>query len=145
MPNTPNFPIHSALLNSSVELAQLPLSTLLLVNDSQFPWLILVPRKADISEIYELEWEDQQQLMNESSLIAEMMMMLFEGDKMNIAAIGNICPQLHLHHVVRYKNDLCWPDPIWGKHSPVSYDDQQLQEITQKILDSLAHIFNEAV
>jgi len=134
------FTLHPKLSDSSIELAQLPLSTLLLANDSQFPWFILVPRVADTSEIYQLDWQQQQQLLNESSFLAELLMQFFTGDKLNIAAIGNVCSQLHVHHVVRYQTDICWPEPIWGKQPAVQYSDEQIERLKAKLLPALANL-----
>ena len=131
------FSLHPQLAKDGIELAQLPLSTLLLCNDSTYPWFILVPRVADISEIYQLDWQQQQQLLNESSLLSELLMQTFQGDKMNIAALGNVVEQLHLHHVVRYKSDACWPKPIWGQQPLVAYDEQSLQALKEKLLPQL--------
>jgi diadenosine tetraphosphate (Ap4A) HIT family hydrolase len=134
------FTLHAQLAKDGIELAQLPLSTLLLCNDSNYPWFILVPRIADISEIYQLDWQDQQQLLNESSLVSELLMQVFDGDKMNIAALGNVVEQLHVHHVVRYQTDVCWPKPIWGQQVTVPYTDEALSAIKDKILPKLTAI-----
>ncbi|GAW86348.1 conserved hypothetical protein [Bathymodiolus platifrons methanotrophic gill symbiont] len=106
------------------------------MNDSQFPWLILVPERDNITEIHQLPPKDQQQLIYESSYIAEQLANLFHADKMNIAALGNMVPQLHIHHVVRYKTDKVWPAPIWGKLEAIAYTDQEL-DTTQKKLKTL--------
>ena len=108
-----DFKLHTQLAQDSIELMDLPLCKLLLVNDANFLWFILVPRVADIEEIFQLEWQAQQQLLNESSVLSELLLKIFSGDKINIAALGNVVSQLHIHHVVRYKSDPCWPKPIW--------------------------------
>ncbi len=82
--------------------------------DANYPWFILVPNRDNISEIHQLSADDQSQLLKESSLLAESLLESFQGDKMNIAALGNIVPQLHIHYVVRYQNDPAWPAPIVG-------------------------------
>jgi diadenosine tetraphosphate (Ap4A) HIT family hydrolase len=84
------------------------------MKDANFPWIILVPQRADISEVFQLDPDDQEQLIWESSFVAERLMSAFQGDKMNIAALGNVVPQLHIHHVVRSESDPAWPNPVWG-------------------------------
>lgn len=97
-----------------------------MMNDSQYPWFILVPEKAGITEIYQLDRQDRLALTEESSYLAENLAALYQADKMNIAAIGNLVPQLHIHHVVRYQTDKAWPAPIWGKFAAVPYTPEQL-------------------
>jgi diadenosine tetraphosphate (Ap4A) HIT family hydrolase len=103
------------------------------VNDSQFPWFILVPQRENIREIYQLTAEDQITLIQESSYLAEKLAMIFKADKLNIAAIGNLVPQLHLHHVVRYRTDKAWAAPIWGKFAAVPYTEQQREELLARL------------
>ena len=117
--------IHSQLQQDCLVLGRFPLSYLLLMKDANYPWFILVPDRQDISEIYQLSGEDQQQLLRESSNLAGFLMQAFGGDKLNIAAIGNIVPQLHLHHVVRYRTDPTWPAPVWGKLPARLYGDDE--------------------
>jgi diadenosine tetraphosphate (Ap4A) HIT family hydrolase len=128
------FNLHTQLQKDCIELAELPLCKLLLCNDSNYPWFILVPRVSDVTDIYQLDWESQQQLLNESSLICELLMSVFKGDKMNVAALGNVVEQLHVHHVVRFKDDACWPKPIWGQVALKPYTEKGLAEIKSKIL-----------
>jgi len=134
---TESFTLHSQLKKDCVELIDFPLSKLLLCNDANYPWFILVPKVANISEIYQLEWEQQQQLLNESSMLAEVLIQVFQGDKLNIAALGNVVPQLHMHHVVRVKTDAAWPKPIWGEVEGLAYTEQQIDEIKTKVLPQL--------
>jgi diadenosine tetraphosphate (Ap4A) HIT family hydrolase len=115
------FFLDQRLQQDTIALGRFPLSLLLLMNDRTYPWLILVPQRAGIREIYELDPADQQQLLRESSHLAATLAAHFHPDKLNIAALGNIVPQLHLHHVVRYQNDPAWPAPVWGKALPVPY------------------------
>jgi len=98
------------------------------MNDCQYPWFLLVPQKPDLTELYQLEKPDRQLLIEESSWLAENLALLYQADKMNIAAIGNLVPQLHIHHIVRYKNDKAWPAPVWGKFAAVPYTEQQMSE-----------------
>ena len=134
------FVLHEMLVRDTVELIDLPLSKLLLMNDSQYPWFILVPRIADVEDIYQLDWQDQQQLLNESSLLSEMLMQVFQGKKMNVAALGNVCSQLHIHHVVRFENDVAWPNPVWGQCPAVAYQADELETIKSKVMPLLNQI-----
>ena len=141
---TDKFSLHEMLTRDCIELMELPLSTLLLMNDSQYPWFILVPRVADIADIYQLDWQQQQQFLNESSLLSELLMQQFNGDKMNVAALGNICPQLHVHHIVRYKGDKAWPKPVWGQFPAIAYSQQELASIKDKLIPALNSILAQA-
>ncbi|TQV74878.1 HIT domain-containing protein [Aliikangiella marina] len=127
------FTLHPQLAKDSYILGNFSLSQLLLINDSQFPWFILVPRKVAITEVFQLDSNSQQQLWSESSHLSETVMNLFKGDKLNVAAIGNLVPQLHLHHIVRYKADPLWPSPIWGKLPMVAYDFEVVLQIQEKL------------
>ena len=91
------------------------------MNDAQYPWCILVPRRAGIRETHELEPRDREQLLEESCALAQAMSELFAAEKMNLGAIGNLVPQLHWHHVARYRSDPAWPAPVWGKLPPRPY------------------------
>jgi diadenosine tetraphosphate (Ap4A) HIT family hydrolase len=132
--------IHPQLLNDTVILGKCPLSHLLLMNDANYPWCILVPDRENISEIFQLTETDQQQLLQESVLLAQTMMNLFMADKMNVAALGNVVPQLHLHHVARFRNDAAWPAPVWGKVRPVPYAEKKLSQIASTLLAALSDL-----
>ena len=97
------FQLHERLAADTHKLGESRLCDVLLMNDNTWPWVILVPRISGIREIYELPNEQQQRLLFESSALSEGMMQLFGGDKMNVAALGNMVPQLHLHHIVRFE------------------------------------------
>jgi diadenosine tetraphosphate (Ap4A) HIT family hydrolase len=127
-----DFQLHQQLAQDCFKVGDFGLSELLMMNDSQYPWFILVPRRANVKEIYQLNTLDRQTLLNESCLLAEILADLYRPDKLNIAAIGNLVPQLHVHHVVRYETDKSWPAPIWGKFASVPYaGDQLAQRATQ--------------
>ena len=143
MSDSKEFSLHPQLAMDCVELADFPLCKLLLCNDSAYPWFILVPKVADISEVFQLEWEQQQQLLNESSLLSELLMQVFAGDKMNVAALGNVVEQLHVHHVVRFKDDAQWPKPIWGQQALTPYSDEEVTALKEKLLPQLAVIFTD--
>ena len=99
------------------------LSQVLLMNDARYPWLILVPRRADIADPFELNEADQAQLWQESMWLGQAMKAHFAADKLNIAALGNQVAQLHVHHIARFHTDDAWPGPVWGVGSAVPYSD----------------------
>ena len=124
--------IHHQLRADCVYLGRFTLCHLLLTNDNNYPWFILVPDRDDIGEIHQLDAADRAQLMDESCVLGEFLMAEFKGDKLNVAALGNQVPQLHLHHIVRYQGDPAWPTPVWGKFPSVAYEDDALAQIKQK-------------
>ncbi|MEM7233485.1 MAG: HIT domain-containing protein [Planctomycetota bacterium] len=123
MPN-----LHPRLEADCVLLGHFPLCRLLLSKDSNYPWFLLVPDRDDIQEIHELSDEDQAQLIRESSYVSRTLAQRFDADKMNVAAIGNVVPQLHVHHIVRYESDPAWPSPVWNHTPAVPYSDEALKE-----------------
>ena len=125
--------LHPQLENDAIKLGSFTLCQLLLMNDANYPWFILVPMREDITEIYQLNEKDQYQLIRESCLLAAALSQGFDADKINIAALGNVVPQLHIHHIVRYRTDPAWPAPVWGKLSAVPYSNSALL----KIMDTL--------
>ncbi len=102
-------------------MTELPLSLVLFMNDSQYPWTILVPRVEQVKEVIDLSTEQQQQLWCESAWLSRALQQQYHPDKLNIAALGNMVPQLHIHHIARFKLDAAWPQPVWGKFPPVPY------------------------
>ncbi|MFO8141686.1 MAG: HIT family protein [Marinobacter sp.] len=135
------FQLHERLAADTHSLGCSRLCEIRLMNDSTWPWLILVPAVAGIREIYQLQHGQQVRLMEESSALSKGMMELFSGDKMNVAALGNMVPQLHLHHIVRFEGDPAWPGPVWGKQAPVAYREQELAKVIaqlQPVLRQLA-------
>lgn len=121
-----DFRLHERLEADTVSLGRTALCDIRLMNDRTWPWVLLVPRRPGIREIYQLPVKEQQQLLAESSLLGEGMMEVFSGDKLNVAALGNMVPQLHLHHIVRREGDAGWPGPVWGIQSPVPYSGEEL-------------------
>jgi len=125
--------IHAQLQADCLLIGRFPLCHLLLFRDANYPWCILVPDREDISEIHQLSDADQQQLMRESSQLARVLVKAFAPDKLNIAALGNSVPQLHLHHIVRYRNDPAWPAPVWGRAPPRPYGERQLAALLERL------------
>src|SRR5690554_2978422 len=132
--------LHERLAADTISLGRSRLCDIRLMNDQTWPWVILVPALAGIREIYELQPAQQQLLMQESSALSRGMMEVFSGDKMNVAALGNMVPQLHLHHIVRFEGDPAWPGPVWGKQPPVPYDEGRLASVQQSLAAVLASL-----
>jgi diadenosine tetraphosphate (Ap4A) HIT family hydrolase len=127
------FRLHPQLAKDCFVIGQFPLCQLLLMNDQNYPWFILVPQREDISEIYQLTAADQMMLWRESTDLAEVLARHFAADKMNVAALGNVVPQLHLHQIVRYRHDPAWPAPVWGKLPAVPYSEEGLQQLLSNL------------
>ena len=125
------------LADDSVFVVDLPLSQLRLINDSRFPWLVLVPRVSNIEEIFQLSDEYQQQLLQESSQLAKVLSTSFKADKLNVAALGNVVRQLHVHHIVRYVDDCCYPSPVWGIGEAVPYQEYELRQRVDELRSAL--------
>lgn len=130
------FKLDRQLETDTVHLGDFPLCRVLLMNDANYPWFILVPRRAGVSEIYHLAEADQFQLMRESAVLSENLADIFAARKMNVANLGNMVSQLHVHIIVRKETDLAWPGPVWGKTPAVPYSDNDLQAVTER-LDTL--------
>ena len=109
------------------------LSQVLLMNDARYPWLILVPRRSDVTEPFQLSEADQAQLWQESMRLGEAMKAHFAADKLNIAALGNQVAQLHVHHIARFHTDDAWPGPVWGVGSAVPYSGTALDTLVREL------------
>ena len=118
------FVLDAQLKQDSYVIGKLSLCQIRLMNNQYYPWLILIPEIENITELFELSLEQQTDLMHEITLSSKIMNKIFQPDKINIAALGNIVKQLHIHIVARYKNDALWPDPVWGKNNlSAKYDE----------------------
>lgn len=119
------FELHPQLATDTLRVGHLELCELLLMNDSTYPWLILVPKVNDVREIHALPPGDQQKLMEEITFVSRRLERLTNADKMNVAALGNMVPQLHVHVIARFETDPAWPGPVWGKAPAAPYGDEQ--------------------
>ncbi len=127
------FALHTQLEKDSIFVRNLLLSQLRLQNQKLVPWLILVPRRGDIKEIHELNQEDRILLMEEIAQASKALMALYAPDKINVGALGNIVPQLHIHIIGRFKNDPAWPAPVWGKLPNKPYTADAVEIIKTKL------------
>jgi diadenosine tetraphosphate (Ap4A) HIT family hydrolase len=116
------FSLHPKLSTLTTLVGDLPLSRVLLENDSNYPWLILVPRRQDVSEIIDLDAADQAQLLAEINAASHALKAVATFDKLNVAAIGNVVAQLHVHVIGRRHSDKAWPKPVWGAVPATAYD-----------------------
>jgi diadenosine tetraphosphate (Ap4A) HIT family hydrolase len=114
--------LHPQLEQDTVTVGDLALSRLLVSNDASYPWLLLVPRRRGAVEIIDLVAADQRQLMDEIALVSEALKAVTACDKLNVAAIGNVVPQLHVHVVARRRDDPAWPKPVWGAGPASAWD-----------------------
>lgn len=136
------FQLHPQLAKDCLVIGRYDLCHLLLMNDRHYPWFILVPEREKVSEIYQLNDADQALLWRESTQLSESLARIFAADKMNIAALGNVVPQLHIHHIVRYQTDPAWPAPVWGKLPTKAYSDNELQALFTRIAPVLGERLN---
>jgi diadenosine tetraphosphate (Ap4A) HIT family hydrolase len=126
-------PLHPVLEKDTFLIKTLDLCQLRLMDNALFPWVILVPDRTAVKEIIDLHPDDQQRLMEEIAITSRQMKAVFSPDKLNVAALGNQVPQLHIHIIARYKNDEAWPHPVWGKGSR-PYTADQKTAVIQKFL-----------
>ena len=126
MNSTSSWALHPQLARDTVPLGDLALSRILIIKDANYPWLLLVPRRPDIVEIIDLDQVEQAQLMVEIDRTARALKAVTACDKLNIAALGNAVPQLHVHIIARRKSDKAWPKPVWGAAPPLEHDAAEL-------------------
>ncbi|PYF03009.1 diadenosine tetraphosphate (Ap4A) HIT family hydrolase [Rhodopseudomonas faecalis] len=119
--------LHPQLQKDTVDIGDLPLSRVLIIKDAHYPWLLLVPRREDITEIIDLDEVAQAQLMAEIARVGRALKEVTKCDKLNVAALGNVVPQLHVHIIARRTSDAAWPRPVWGVMPPLAHDPEELQ------------------
>ena len=125
--DAPAWSLHSRLKEDTIDIGDLPLSRVLVIKDAHYPWLLLVPRRDEIVEIIDLDEVEQAQLMAEVSRAARALKDITKCDKLNIAALGNMVPQLHVHVIARRTGDAAWPRPVWGVVPPLAHDAAEVQ------------------
>ncbi|NJC38359.1 diadenosine tetraphosphate (Ap4A) HIT family hydrolase [Xanthomonas arboricola] len=123
-----DFQLDARLAADSVFVADGPLSQVRLMDDSRFPWLLLVPRVADASEWIDLDGGQQRLLLAEINQLSQLLRVEPGVAKLNIGALGNIVQQLHMHLVGRHPGDAAWPGPVWGSGSAQRFDPDTLQQ-----------------
>ncbi|WP_263141155.1 HIT domain-containing protein [Pseudomonas sp. RIT-PI-AD] len=135
------FVLDPRLQQDTLPMGDFPLSRLLLMNDARFPWFILVPRRENASEVFELSQDDRRALWLETTLLSERLSTVFEADKMNVATLGNVVAQLHMHVIVRRQGDAAWPAPVWGRPGAQPYEQQAVGVVREKLRSVLTSEF----
>lgn|SRR5262245_14879923 len=130
--------LHPQLAADTSNIGDLPLARVLLMNDANYPWLVLVPRRPGMVEIIDLDEEEQELLTREIGLLARVLKDVTACDKLNIAAIGNVVPQLHVHVVARRRSDAAWPRPVWGAVPARPYQPSERDELIAAIHREIA-------
>jgi diadenosine tetraphosphate (Ap4A) HIT family hydrolase len=133
----PAWVLHPQLERDTTPLGDLPLSRVLIINDANYPWLLLVPRRAETVELIELNEVERAQLMTEIALVSSALKEVTECDKLNVAALGNAVPQLHVHIIARRKTDKAWPKPVWGVVPPISHHAKELDRFMEAMKKKL--------
>lgn len=131
------YELHPQLKQDTIRIGEFELCEVLLMNDMRYPWLILVPKRENKAEIYQLTEQEQQRLSIESSFVSKAMSVLFSTDKMNIAALGNMVEQLHIHHIARFKTDATWPKPVWGIGQAEPYSEMAKNAMLSQLIQAL--------
>jgi diadenosine tetraphosphate (Ap4A) HIT family hydrolase len=132
------FVLHPRLATDTALIADWPLSRVLLMNDARFPWLILVPRRIDSVELHDLDPLDRNELIGEISRASATLKAATAAAKINVGALGNLVPQLHVHVVARNPGDSAWPGPVWGHGVPTPYDLPARAELLARLSAELA-------
>lgn len=138
------FVLDSRLHNDTRVIGDFALCRLLLMNDANYPWFILVPRREGMSEVFDLEASDQLLLWQETALLAAFLKNEFAADKINIATLGNMVSQLHMHVVVRRTSDIAWPAPVWGKAPALAYSEAEIDSLRQRLQSAYLQGFSGA-
>jgi diadenosine tetraphosphate (Ap4A) HIT family hydrolase len=129
--------LHPQLTRDTINIGDLPLSRVLVIDDANYPWLLLVPRRGGVSEIIDLDEVEQAQLWTEIARAGRLLKELTTCHKLNVAALGNIVPQLHVHVIARHQGDVAWPKPVWGAVPPVAYDPTRLTHFIEALRKGL--------
>jgi diadenosine tetraphosphate (Ap4A) HIT family hydrolase len=133
---TADFSLHPRLSADTVFVADWHLSRLLVMNDARYPWLILVPRREGLTEIFDLNVADRQMLIEEIARASEGLRKLTGAAKINIGALGNLVPQLHVHIVARHPGDAAWPGSVWGRGAAQPYEPGALVEFIRELVNA---------
>lgn len=132
------FSLDPRLAADTIPIGDLTLARVLLMNDANYPWIILVPRRPGLTEIIDLDDDEQEQMIDEIALVARVLKGITGCDKLNVAAIGNVVPQLHIHIVARRRGDAAWPRPVWGAAPARPYEHPQPDRLIAAIRAEIA-------
>lgn len=132
------FELHSRLAADTVSVVKLDLCQVLLMQDSRYPWLILVPEQAGLKDLHDLSTQDQVSAIHEIDRASRVLQDIHQPDKLNVAALGNMVPQLHIHVIARFIGDTAWPAPVWGVGEAVPYESQVLKATLHRLREAFA-------
>ena len=134
------FRLHERLAAETLEAGRWPLCRILLMNDRAYPWLILVPERAGLKDLHDLDPADREGIMGEIAKASRALRQLHNPDKINVAALGNVVPQLHIHIIARFTTDPAWPRPVWGVRPPEPYEPAAARETLARLADAFAAV-----
>ena len=133
-----SFELHPQLAKDTSVIGHFPLTIALLHKDNAVPWVILVPKRKNLKELHHLPMQEQQQFLLESQAVSQALEATFRPDKLNLGALGNMVPQLHVHHIARFKDDVAWPGPVWGNTQGDFRSEEEQRAILSKIQNVLS-------
>ncbi|WP_394243436.1 HIT family protein [Vibrio astriarenae] len=141
-----SFELHPQLVKDTNLIGQFPLCVALLHKDNAVPWIILVPKRENLRELHHLPMKEQQQFLLESQAVSQALEATFQPDKLNFGALGNMVPQLHIHHIARFKDDIAWPGPVWGNTQGEFREESEQAKFLTRIQNvlSLSSLFTKA-
>lgn len=131
------FHLDERLKGDTYTVQDLPLCRLLLMDDRRFPWLVLVPRRDALRDLHDVAKADKGAFFGEIDLASTALKKVARAEKMNVAALGNMVPQLHVHVIARFKRDACWPRPVWGEGTPVPYAPAEAGKLIDRLKKAL--------
>ncbi len=134
------FTLHPRLAADTAMVCDLDLSRVLLMDDAAWPWLILVPRRAGLRELIDLPRAERHRLDDEVALASQALASLYRPDKLNVAALGNVVEQLHVHVIARHVGDPAWPAPVWGRQPPAPYSPSHRQARLEELRDAFIRL-----
>ena len=131
------FDLNPRLEGDSYPVMDLGLCAVRLMKDASYPWVLMVPRKSDLIEIIDLDTHDRIRLMEEIAAVSEALKKVTNCEKLNVAALGNQVPQLHVHVIARFRDDAAWPGPVWGVVPPEPYDKDRADQLISALKSAL--------
>ncbi|MBF0109494.1 MAG: HIT family protein [Magnetococcales bacterium] len=132
-----NIDLHPTLVKDCIMVGTLAASILLLMNDRHYPWLVLVPNRPGLRDFDDLSANDASMVHADIRQASNLLRTLFKPTKINVAALGNVVPQLHIHVIARFESDRAWPKPVWGVFPPEPYPEDQRHSLVARIKNML--------
>ena len=135
-----SFELHPQLVGDCIHIVDLELCRVLLMNESRYPWFILVPMRDGLRELMELTSDESAIYWGESNVLQSFLRDVLKAEKLNVAALGNMVPQLHMHHIARFQHDAAWPAPVWGKFPPEPYPAETIEQLKTQLLQYIGEL-----